>query len=164
MDIPQAKKIMGKNFIGPEKLKKISSKLNIADPLKYKKSIPKLPVSLDVLKKNSKDYILILGMPKDKNGKKLTINNLRSIFGYDPKKSEPCFYNQDWYLKEKFAKNIALDFKWYLIKKSINKNSRENNPENISKLFKNKEAFPSAILTTFAFFSYYILTNGEISP
>jgi len=162
MDIPQAKKIMGKNFIGPEKLKKISSKLNIADPLKYKKSIPKLPVSLDVLKKNSKDYILILGMPKDKNGKKLTINNLRSIFGYDPKKSEPCFYNQDWYLKEKFAKNIALDFKWYLIKKSINKNSRENNPENISKLFKNKEAFPSAILTTFAFFSYYILTNGEI--
>ena len=153
---------MGKNFIGPEELRKISSKLNIADPSKFKKSIPKIPFNLDYLKKIQRDYILILGIPKDKNNEKLTINNLCSIFGWNPAKSEPCFYNQDWYLKEKFAKDTILDFKWYLIKKSVNKNSRGKNPENISKILKNKEKFPSAILTAFAFFSYYLLTNGEV--
>ena len=153
---------MGKNFIGPEELQKISSKLNLIDPLKSKKQIPKLPMSLDFLKQHRKDYILILGIPTNKNGEKLTINKVRSIFGWDPKKSEPCFYNQDWYLKERFAKDNTLDFKWYLIKKTVNKDSRGENPEDISKSLNNKEDFPSAILTVFTFFSYYLLTNGEI--
>jgi len=156
------KKIMGKNFIGPEELKKISSKLNIADPAKYGKQIPKLPISLDFLKKHSKDYILILGMPKNKQGQKLTINNLRLNFGYNPQKSEPCFYNQDWYLKEKFAKDTTLQFKWYLVKKTIDKNTRGKNPGIISKNLKNKEVFPSAVLTAFTFFAYHLLNHGEI--
>jgi len=157
MNLDQVKKIMGKNFIGPEELKRISSKLSIADPFKFKKLIPNIFFDLNYLKRIHKDYILILGMPKDKNNGKLTINKMRSIFGWDSKKSEPCFYNQDWYLKEKFAKDTVLDFKWYLIKKSVNKNSRGKNPINIS--LKNKEGFPSAVLTTFTFFSYYLLNN-----
>lgn len=162
MDLKQAKRIMGKNFIGPEELGEIKSRFKILDPFKFKRSIPDISFDLNYLKKIHQDYILILGIPKDRNNEKLTINKMRSIFGWNPQKSEPCFYNQDWYLKEKFAKDVTLDFKWYLIKKSVNKNSRGKNPEDIPKLFKTKETFPTAVLTAFVFFSYYLLTNGEI--
>ena len=162
MDLKTIKKIMGKNFIGPEELNKISHYFKISNPLNSGRSIPDIPFNPNYLKKIRKDYILILGISKDKQGQKLTINNLRSNFGYDPKKSEPCFYNQDWYLKEKFAKNTTLEFKWYLIKKTVDQNTRGKNPENILKFLKNKEIFPSAILTAFTFFAYYFLNNGEI--
>ena len=78
MNIGQVKKIMGNNFIGPSELKKISSKLNIADPTKMKDLIPEIPLTLSYLKKISKDYILILGIPKDKYGEKfhVSINDL----------------------------------------------------------------------------------------
>lgn len=158
MDLAKIKKIMGKNFIGPEELKKISSKFRF----KFKNPIPKIPFNLDYLKKISKDYILILGIPKDKKGQKLTINRMREIFGTDPAKSEPCFYNQDWYLKEKFAKDTTLDFNWYLIKKRVDEKSRGKNPELLFKALKSKENFPSAILTAFTFFAYYLLNKGEI--
>ena len=162
MNLDQAKKIMGRNFIGPKELKKISSHFKISDPLKFKSPIPKIPFTPDYLKKISKDFILILGISWAKDGNPLTINKMREIFSWEPKKSEPCFYNQDWYLKEKFAKNVALDFKWYLIKKIINKDSHGKNPEDIPMLLKNKEKFPPAVLTAFVFFSYYLLTNGEV--
>ena len=162
MDIKQAKEIMGKNFIGPEELKRISFKLGIKDPFKIGRPIPNLLFSSKLLKKINKDYLLILGIPVTKDGRKLTINKMRSIFGWNSAKKEPCFYNQDWYLKEKFANNKTLDFKWYLIRKNIRNDSRGRNPETLIKILKNRENFPSAILTVFTFFSYYFLTNGKI--
>ena len=162
MNIIEAKKIMGKNFIGPDELKKISLKFKIADPFKIKSKIPDISFTASSLRKISKDYILILGISKDGKGGKLTINKMRSIFGWNSEKSEPCFYNQDWYLKEKFANNEILDFKWYLIKKNVNKNSRKKRPDEILKLLKKQENFPSAILTAFTFFAYYFHTNGKI--
>lgn len=162
MEFKEIKKIMGQDFIGPEKLKKISFQLKISDP--FENSIPKIPFSLGYLKKINinKDYILILGISESLDGEKLTINKLRSNFGWDPNKSEPCFYNQDWYLNEPFANNQTLDFKWYLIRKNIIESSRGQIPENIHKDLKNKESFPPAILTAFTFFSYYLLNNGQI--
>lgn len=162
MNIEQAKKIMGNNFIGPNELKKISSKLNIADPTNMKGLIPEIPFTLSYLKKVSKDYILILGIPKNKYGEKLTINKMRLMFGQNSAKKEPCFYNQDWYIEEKFAKDVSLKLKWYLIKKTVAKNSRGKNPKDIFSRLKEKESFPSAILTVFVFFSYYFLTGGGI--
>ncbi|MFA4833306.1 MAG: hypothetical protein WC619_00485 [Patescibacteria group bacterium] len=162
MDIKQVKRIMGGNFIGPDELKKISSKLNIADPHKMEDLLPEIPFTLSYLEKVSKDYILILGIPEDKSGKKLTINRMRVIFGQNPAKKEPCFYNQDWYLEEKFAKDVSLKFKWYLIRKIVIKNSRGKNPEDIHSRLKEKENFPLAVLTVFVFFSYYFLNKGQI--
>ncbi|MFA4941301.1 MAG: hypothetical protein WC582_01725 [Patescibacteria group bacterium] len=162
MTIIEAKKIMGKNFIGPDELKKISSKLRIANPFKIKNRVPNINFSSGFLKKIHKDYILILGIPKNDKGEKLTINKMRSIFGWNPERLEPCFYNQDWYLKEKFANGRTLDFKWYLIKKSVNRNSRGQRPDEILKLFKKQENFPTAILAAFTFFAYYFHTNGKI--
>lgn len=154
----KVKKIMGKNFIGPEELKKIEKQF----PLSLEASTPPIPFSLGYLKEIGSDYILILGIPRDKQGKKLTINRMREIFGRNPEKSEPCFYNQDWYLKERFAKDETLAFKWYLIRKSVKKKSRGKDPEELLKTLSQKEQVPCAVLTAFVFFAYYFLTGGEI--
>lgn len=162
MDLSQAQKIMGKNFIGPEELKKISSKFKIATPHKIKGSIPKVPFSLDCLNKSRKDYILILGIPQNKYGEKLTINKMRLMFGHNPDKKEPCFYNQDWYLKEKFAGDTTLKFKWYLIRKNVKNGSRGKDLKNIFSSLRGKENFPSAVLTVFVFFAYFFHSKGEM--
>lgn len=141
-----AQKIMGRNFIGPKELLKISSRM----PVSVGKSIPAIPFDLSLLEKVKKDHILILGAP-------LTINAMREVFGIDPKKSEPCFYNQDWYLKENFANKTTPAQKWHLIKKNVDKKTRGLNPNIIEKKLGKKEYFPSAVLCAFTFFTYYFL-------
>jgi len=119
ISLENVKAIMGENFIGPAELKNIGSKLALADPSELGRPIPEIPFSQDELNsRREEDFILILGMPG------VTINSLRETLGWDPQKSEPCFYNQDWYLKEDFAAKTSLDFKWYLIRKSIEEASR----------------------------------------
>lgn len=156
----KAKKIMRRNFIGPSELSAISHRLGIADPLKN--LIPEINFTEQRLKKLSKDYILILGIAMTEDGDKLTLNKMRSRFGYDPKKSEPCFYNQDWYLKEKFADKEHLKFQWYLVSKKVAKQTRGKDPQDIKKELAVSENFPSAILTAYIFFAYYFLNNKQI--
>lgn len=155
MNFEQAKIIMGKNFIGPDELKKVSGRLGIISPDKLGR-IPTVPYGEKELKKYAKAYVMILGIPSSLAGDKLTLNSMRNFFGVEPIKKEPCFYNQDWYLKEKFAAETSLKFKWYLIRKAVDKKTRGQNPE----LMK-RAAFPSAILTAFTFFAYYHI-NGQI--
>lgn len=161
MNWKEAKEIMGENFIGPEDLGKISGKLKIPDPLQFNKGIPAISFDEDFLKKNNQDYLLILGLPEAADGEKLTLNKLRSILGTDPNLSEPCFYNQDWYLKEGFARDTIPDFKWHLISKRIQEDSRGKRPEDLLKDV-GIESFPSAVLTAFVFFANYLLKEGEI--
>ncbi|MBI2050325.1 MAG: hypothetical protein HYT31_00790 [Parcubacteria group bacterium] len=150
MDIAVAKKIMGRNFIGPDELNAISSQLSIARVLKS----PKIPFSAQTLKKYRASAVLILGVPKFKSGKNVTINNMRNRFGMNPKK-QPCFYNQDWYLKERFASQ-ALGAQWHLVSASIKSATRGKEPSRI----KGRKLFPSAILAAFTFFAYYLHTKG----
>jgi hypothetical protein len=160
--IAQAKSIMGKNFIGADELCKIISFFPIANPYSIRRKIPPIPYKSDMLKEIKKDYLLILGVPKDKAGNWLTINRLREIYGCDPKHSEPCLYNQDWYLKEKFASQTRLAFKWHLIRKTVAKQTRGKDPSQIQKHLNKAEHFPSALLTVFTFFAYYFHTGGDI--
>ena len=136
MHYSEAKKIMKINFIGPGELKVINKRLHITGPTK--KEIPRVPYTATSLKKLHKDYILILGMPKDHVGKPLTINRMRKVYGVNPQKKEPCMYNQDWYLKEKFASKAHLDFYWYLIRKSVVKETRGKQPDDIEKKLSQK--------------------------
>lgn len=159
MDVAQAKKIMGKNFIGPAELGAISSKLGIADVSKSR--IVKIPFTAQALKKHCKNTVLILGVQKFKNGKKMTLNNLRARFGTNSKK-EPCFYNQDWYLKEGFAARETLKPEWHLVSKSVQSGTRGQNPDRIKKSITRSHAFPSAVLAVFTFFAYYFHTGGEM--
>jgi hypothetical protein len=150
MNIEQAKKIMGGNFIGPEELSKISSKLGIGKISR----VPKIPFSESLLKKVRKDAILILGVP-------VSINTLRRRLGINPRKLEPCFYNQDWYIKEKFA-NKKLKLGWYLVSKDVKSNTRAKDPDQIKKTIKSSQGFPSAVLCAYTFFAYYFHTDGKM--
>jgi len=143
------------NFIGPEELREISSDL----PVLIREPLPKPPIDPKDLKENQ---LLILGVSRAQDGEKLTINKMRETFGWDPQKSEPCFYNQDWYLREDFAQNKTLEDKWYLIKKEVAEETRGKEPEKILEDLKEKEQLPTAILTAFTFFIYYLLTKGDI--
>lgn len=138
---------MGKNFIGPDELSVVSGKLGI----RASKNLPEMPFSKELLKKVKNDAVLILGVPA-------TINGMRDHFGLDSKR-KPCFYNQDWYLKERFANN-KLKLGWYLISKHVDPKSRAKRPQDIKQT--KKSSFPSAALCTFTFFAYYFHTKGEV--
>lgn len=98
----------------------------------------------------SENYILILGRPS-RGRIDVNIRNLRNVFGTDPEISEPCFYNQDWYLNEKFI-DETLDFRWYLVRKDVFDQSRAVDP---NLLIENKVRFPSAILCCYTFFAFW---------
>lgn len=158
MDYQEAKKIMGKNFIGPDELTSVAHELGIAPTT----NIPKVSYDVKTLKKASKDYLLILGVAKMADGSPLTLNNMREFFGLDPAIKEPCFYNQDWYLREKFANGTTLKLRWYLLKKQVPKDTRAVRPDVLESKLKKDEKFPTAILTAFTFFAYYFLNNKAL--
>lgn len=153
VSIEEAKKIYGENFIGVDELLPLFNKMGWV----YENvDIPEIPYSAQILEKCSHDYILILGIPNI-NGKQLTIKSFRDVFGINPEASEPCFYNQDWYLSEEFI-NKTLELKWYLLKKNVIEESRAVQPKELQQ---KNITFPSAILCTYTFFAYYF-AKGEL--
>ncbi len=140
---------MGDNFIGVNELNKISSILKLKTP----NFIPEIKFSNEELKLKSENYILILGTKEMSDDTPLNILNLRKLFGMDPSK-EPCFYNQDWYINEKFV-NKTLQYEWYLTRKEIFSETRGVEPKLLVKNF----IFPSAILVTYLFFVYWVLNK-----
>jgi len=145
-DVEVARKIFGDDFIGYEEISKIATEIGIRLP----KNVPEIQFTETELKIHSNDCILILGVDCMADGKALTISNLRHRFGTDAEKHEPCFYNQDWYLKEDFMDRI-LECKWYLIKKNIIHESRAVAPDILDKKFN----FPQAVLCTYVFYIYW---------
>ena len=117
--IEQAKILLGNNFIGLDELRPLFTRMGgLYDGIE----IPEIGYSWFELQQHSNDHILILGLSELDNIK-LSIQTFRDCFGIDPNVSEPCFYNQDWYLKEKFLDN-TLKNGWYLLKKTVLENSR----------------------------------------
>lgn len=151
----EAKEIMGSNFIGTDELMPFFSFIG---------EIPKLidlpiPFTSQKLKESSKDYILVLVVSEAISGWHCNILNLRTKFGTDPAISEPCFYNQDWYLNEEFVKS-DIQPGWYLIKKRVDESSRSISPDKLeNELF---IKFPRAVLCTYVFFAYYFYTKSYL--
>ena len=145
--IEEAKKIYGDNFIGVDELMPLIYRMGLVFE---KVDIPEIPYSSQVLRKCSQDYILILGLPT-MGGKRITIKLFRDIFGINPEISEPCLYNQDWYLSEEFI-NKTLDLRWYLLKKDVIEESRAVQPKELQE---KSITFPPAILCIYTFFAYY---------
>lgn len=148
--IEDAKKIMGRNFIGPEELSQISNNF----PVNTLSDYSYIPYSIDYLINKKDDYLLIFGISKMNDFKPLNLLTLRELFGTNPDVSEPCFYNQDWYLKEDFM-SLCLEDKWYLLKKSVFEESRAELPSNLEQIY----CFPSAILCAYTFFVHWFYTN-----
>lgn len=144
----EAKEIMGFNFIGIDELFLIQDKF----PILISESVPEIPFSKNELSIKKNDYLLILGLSTLNNGMDLNIRSMLELFGIDPTVSEPCFYNQDWYLNEEFI-DKRLECKWYLIKKNVFEESRAVQPSDLNMKYK----FPNAILCTYVFFVYWFL-------
>lgn len=144
--IVQARDLFGTNFIGLEELCPLFEKMGISS---FDIQVPDIHYSLSDLNKYSEDYILILGIPK-LGDMKLSIDTFRKYFGTDPDVSEPCFYNQDWYMNEEFIHD-TLELRWYLLKKNVIEDSRAVQP---SELLNRNINFPTAILCTYTFFAY----------
>jgi len=153
MEREAVKKLFGKNFIGKDELKLFFKTLGFVEveinenPIQYSDA--------DLQKAASEGYILIYGVDYI-NGQYINLKFLREKFGVNPDESEPCFYNQDWYMKEDFM-NLTLDAKWYLVKKEVFEESRSVMPDDLNR---QGYIFPPAILCGFTFFAYYF-TNNE---
>lgn len=148
MEREAVKKLFGKNFIGKDELKPFFEALGFGDveiqekPIEYSDS--------DLQKAAEEGYILVYGA-ENVNGQNITLRFLREKFGVNPDVSEPCLYNQDWYLKEDFM-DLFLNAQWYLIKKDVFEDSRAVMPGDLNQ---RGLKFPSAILCGYTFFAYY---------
>lgn len=148
----EAKKIMGSNIIYPDELCAIKEL-----DLFVKEENTVIPFSIDEIKAKSKDYILIYGCSKFKNGQSVNIKNLKKIFGDNPERKMPCFYFQDWYDKEDFI-NKELDEGWFFIRKSVYEESRSVLPNELAKKYK----FPSAIQCVYSFFVVWLVLDEKL--
>lgn len=151
--VTEARQILGINFIGVDELSLIAGKIGILVP----ESCPEIPFSREELEEKKLDYILILGVTKLKNGEQMNLLKLRNHFGMFPEISEPCFYNQDWYIKESFACDCTIESKWYLIRKEVISDTRGKDIDNSTQ--KPAYQLPAALVCAFCFFSYYFLTS-----
>ena len=145
--IKEAKRLFGNNFIGNDELNEISSLF----PVNIDSNLSSIPYPLSKLEQYAKEYILILGSDTFKNNQPLNLLFLRERFGVNPEVSEPCFYNQDWYIAEEFMKT-TLEKKWYLLKRDVLPDTRAEMPGII---LKKEIHFPSAILCAYTFFVFY---------
>lgn len=146
--IDEARLIFKENFIGLDELLLLFERFHNKGEAQF--IIPEIPWKKDVLETLAENYILILGIPAWGGGD-VNIRNLRNVFGTDPEISEPCFYNQDWYLNEKFI-DETLNFRWYLVRKNVFDDSRAVDPDVLAE---HDVKFPSAILCCYTFFAYW---------
>lgn len=156
-DLADAYKVMGDNLIG---FKEISSSklLSTFLSLSNAENCNFVPYNIDELIKVKDSHLLILVIPSFRDGSNLKFNHFRNFFGLNPDYSEPCFYNQDWYLNEVFYCNSTLDFSWCLISKEISIETRGQIPS--------KNQFGSSLLSalqyTYIFFIHFVLNGFPI--
>jgi hypothetical protein len=141
----QAREILGGTFLEVEEPSPFGAKpLGLVPDI-----LPDIPFTIEELAAVKDHDILLFGPSVDAQGSPLTINRIRELCGWDPGISEPCFYNQDWYLKEPFANETTLRDRWYLVPKEVEGGSRGLDPASLD-----IGAFPSAILVAYTFFLY----------
>ncbi len=149
MHISEAEALFGQNFIGPRQVGKLLSAMGM--PALNPDCIPPIEFPDEVLQSRCRDFLLVLGYP-GRPDSPLDILSFRKVFGVDPDKSEPCLYNQDWYLKEDFVRRVPAS-RWYLLRKNVLENTRSVSPEN---LLGTDLAFPPAVLCVYTFFAFFL--------
>lgn len=153
MTEPIARDIMGSNCIGVRELTPYAHMFAFQNLIEADISF-----SESVLKERSQTHILIY----TPSSSEVTLNWFLQKFGTDPQLSEPCMYNQDWYVNEVFANTTKLDGQWHLIQKEVAEDMRAKRPEVIESIITNQEQFPTAVLCAFTFFVWYLHSKGEI--
>ena len=149
--VDDARRIMGHNFIGADELQ--SSFYYPACVT----VVPEIPYLAEELEEKKNDYLLILGVSTFNDGKPITIRVLIELFGDDPSVFEPCFYNQDWYLKEDFI-DAPMPEGWFLIRRRVFEDSRAIMPDELVQ----KHQFPLAIRCVYSFFTAWFCLNERL--
>ena len=150
--IDRLKQLFGNNFIGPDELKPLLERLGWGTEI----TVPDMNYSMEQLEACVTDYLLVMGLPCI-GDKTVNIRNLREVFGVDPDVSEPCFYNQDWYMHEDFI-DQPLESRWYLLRKEVIEASRVMPEQLMADIY----AFPSAILCAWSFFACWFCYDGRL--
>lgn len=150
MEELEAKKILNSNFIGSKELKKINNAFSVAIPDK----IPSILFERNELEKYKDTHLLILCVPQFADSTIITIETIKKKIAMF--NGHPCFYNQDWYLKEQFIRK-SLNLKWLLISKNLLDESRAMPVDKVVSNYK----LNSAVELTYAFFVNYFATQGE---
>jgi hypothetical protein len=145
--IAQARQLFGRNFIGQEELAAVAGML----PVRLPAEVPTIPYTPQQLESLASDYLLLLGASAMRDGRPLNLLALRERYGVNPDASEPCFYNQDWYMGEDFMQ-APLEERWYLLKKNVIFETRAMSPVDIMGQ-RPSFHFPQAILCAYAFFA-----------
>lgn len=141
-----ARDLMKDHVLGTVEAASLLSRLSVSGIMVE----PMVPYEASVLKRLAETHLLVLGQ-------ELTIRQLRTTFGCDPEVSEPCFYNQDWYLDQKFM-DESLPPSWFLLQKEVVEATRAIQPADI---LASGIQLPKAVQCTYAFFAYYFATGGK---
>ena len=146
----KAREILGKNFIGSAELKKIVEVF----PLEVPVQLPEITFGEEFLKERKETHILILCVTKFSDNKDISIGEIRNKI--TSCNGNPCFYNQDWYLKEQFI-NKPLELKWLFVSNELLDESRAMPADSVVK----KYSLHSAVELTYIFFVNFFVNNGE---
>ena len=147
-----AVELFGDRFVGREALRPLIRALGFPSL-----EVEEKPIPFDdrTLRKAASEGYILIWCPASLGGTPTTIRFMRDCFGVDPSVSEPCFYNQDWYLAEAFL-DRPLDDDWHLVKEAVLEESRAVQPAD---LIRSGYAFPSAVLCVWTFFAWYYARN-----
>ena len=144
--------LFGDRFLGGDELRPLLQALGFPSLSLEEKPIP---FDEDTLQKAASEGYILVWCPASLAGTAVTLRFLRDRFGIDPALSEPCFYNQDWYLAEAFM-DRPLDDAWHLIRKDVLESSRAVQPTD---LLQTGFSFPPAVLCAWVFFAWYYVRN-----
>ena len=137
IEFDEARKIFGKDFLGPEAIQTTFGVELTADELKEVEGIPFTREELEQAKQLG--MMLVLRIPRLGEGKTerpLTINFVRELFtkgdslGDSKKKKQKVFYGkkgESWYDVEKFATQDTPKLGWGLVMKSVLPDSLSKN-------------------------------------
>ena len=127
----EVQELFGKDFLGPEALKKTWGVDLTEEELQ---EIEHIPFSQEDLEKAKElGMMLVLRLPHNKEQKPLTIKQMRETFSQedplgDPqKKKSRVVWNQDWYNDEDFATKTTPKLGWGLVTKEVLAESKNKN-------------------------------------
>lgn len=141
----QAKKIMGKSYLGPEEVMKHFEVAFSDKELIQLREIPFTEAELEACKNT---HILFVGYP-------LSIVDIRN-------KAKQLFYNQDWYDKQAFATKEKVYLQWHLIRKNEVPNSTSKTFNEQKALLTGNETVPRACEVVFMIILYFLVTGKRL--
>ena len=153
----RARELFGDYLLGPREIGAAGSRMELfVNP-----AAPPIPWTDEAMERYSSTHLLVLAVAQHNSGEAITLASLRKRFRTDPL-NPPCFYNQEWFLREAFFLSGELQPGWHLIEKAPNNQSRAQDPEKLAAALDSASIFPSAVLLAYVFLLFYLSRGGRV--